>query len=70
MWMQILLKDHNVPSPKVPRLWCDNIEAKYLSSNPMLHVRTRLIVADYHFVRERVVRKMLEIDFVPSNDRD
>jgi hypothetical protein len=48
------------------KLWCDNIGVKYLSSNPVFHARTKHIEVYYHFVRERVPRKLLEIDSVPS----
>jgi hypothetical protein len=35
MWMQTLLKELKVPRPSAIRLWCDNIGAKYLSTNPI-----------------------------------
>lgn len=69
MWIQILLKEIGIESPKAARLWCDNIGAKYLSANPIFHARTKHIEVDYHFVRERVSRKLLEIDYVPSADQ-
>jgi hypothetical protein len=53
----------------VSKLWCDNIRAKYLSANPVFHARTKHIEVDYHFGRERVTRKLLEIDFVSSRDQ-
>jgi hypothetical protein len=37
MWFQALLKELQVSSPKSARLWCDNMGAKYLSSNPVFH---------------------------------
>jgi hypothetical protein len=40
-----------------------------LSSNPVFHARTKLIEVEYHFVRERVARKLLEIDFVSTRDK-
>jgi hypothetical protein len=49
MWMQILYKELNIFSPKMARLWCDNIKAKYLSSNPVFYARTKNIKVDYHF---------------------
>jgi hypothetical protein len=36
-WLQTLLKEIGVSSPKQERLWCDNLGAKYLASNPMFH---------------------------------
>jgi hypothetical protein len=68
MWIQTLLKELNIPSPKVARLWCDNIGAKYLSANPVFHGRSKHIEVCYHFVRERIFRKLLNIDFISSKD--
>jgi histone deacetylase 1/2 len=69
MWIQTLLQELKVSTPKAAKLWCDNIGAKYLSANPVFHARTKHIEVDYHFVRERVARGLLEIDFVPSGDQ-
>jgi hypothetical protein len=54
MWVQTLLKELNIFSSKAAMLWCDNLEAKYLSANPVFYDRTNHIEVDYHFVRERV----------------
>jgi histone deacetylase 1/2 len=51
------------------RIWCDNVGAKYLSSNPVFHARTKHIEVDFHFVRERVLSNQLQIDFVPTGDQ-
>jgi hypothetical protein len=69
MWVQTLLKKLNIFSPKAARLWCDNLGVKYLSANPVFHGRTKHIEVDYHFIRERVFRKLLIIDFVSSKDQ-
>jgi histone deacetylase 1/2 len=69
IWIQTLLKELKVSSPPVARLWCDNMGAKYLASNPVFHARTKHIEVDFHFVRERVNSKLLQIDFVPSEDQ-
>jgi hypothetical protein len=69
MWIQTLLKELKVASLPVARLWCDNMGAKYLASNPVFHARTKHIEVDFHFVRERVNNKLLQIDFVPSEDQ-
>jgi hypothetical protein len=59
MWIQILLKEIGIPCPSQARLWCDNLGAKYLASNPVFHERVKHIEIDYHFVRERVVKGLL-----------
>jgi hypothetical protein len=69
MWVQTLLKELNIRSPSKAMLWCDNIGAKYLSANPVFHDRSKHIEVEYHFVSERVFRKLLNIDFVSSKDQ-
>jgi histone deacetylase 1/2 len=69
MWVQILLKEIGVYSPRAAKLWCDNLGAKYLTSNPVFHARTKHIEVDYHFVRDRVNQRLLEVDFVSSKDQ-
>jgi len=68
MWIQKLLDELGVQHPRAARLWCDNIGAKYLSANPVFHARTKHIEIDFHFVRERVAQKLLEIRFINSAD--
>jgi histone deacetylase 1/2 len=69
MWIQTLLMELGVSAPKAATLWCDNIGAKYLSSNPVFHARTKHIEVDYHFVRERVAMKLLNIEYVSTKDQ-
>jgi hypothetical protein len=67
--VQSLLKELGVSQERVPILWCDNIGATYLSSNPVFHPRTKHIEVDFHFVRERLARKQLQIKFISSKDQ-
>jgi hypothetical protein len=69
MWIQILLTKIGIQSSAQAKLWYDNLGAKYLASNPVLHGRTKHIEVDYHFVRERVAKKLLQIEFVPTGDQ-
>jgi histone deacetylase 1/2 len=69
MWLQTLLDELGVAQSKTAVLWCDNIGATYLSANPVFHARTKHIEVDYHFVRERVARKLLDIRFISSGDQ-
>jgi hypothetical protein len=59
MWIQALLCEPGVSCPKSARLWCDNMGAKYLSSNLVFHSRMKHIEVDYHFIRDQVMKWLL-----------
>ena len=69
MWIQTLLIELGVEAPRAAKLWCDNIGVKYLSANPVFHARTKHIEVDYHFVRERVARKLLDIEYISTKEQ-
>ena len=52
-----------------PVLWSDNLGATYLSANPVFHARTKHIEVDFHFVRERVAAKALDVRFISSKEQ-
>ena len=63
------LPEQNINLNRGSCLWCGNIGATYLPANPVFHARTKHIEIDFHFVRERVANKQLEIRFVHSRDQ-
>jgi len=69
LWIRSLLQELRLPLSGPPKVWCDNIGATYLSVNPVFHARTKHVAIDFHFVRELVASKDLEILFVPSADQ-
>lgn len=69
IWVKALLSELGVKLKEKPCLWCDNIGATYLSANPVFHPRTKHIEIDFHFVRERVASKQLDIKFISSKDQ-
>lgn len=69
MWIMKLLNELKVFHPMTAVLWCDNIGATYLSQNPVFHARMKHIEVDYHFVREQVARRLLDILFVSTKDQ-
>lgn len=69
MWLQTLLDELSISCPRNATLWCDNIGAKYMSSNPIFNSRTKHVEVDYHFVRERVLQKRLNVQYISTKDQ-
>jgi hypothetical protein len=43
--------------------------AKFLAFNLIFHGRMKHVEVDYHFVRERVSKNLLDVDYVPTEDQ-
>ena len=69
IWLQSLCRELGISQPHAPILWCDNIGATYLTANPVFHARTKHIELDYHFVREQVSKKLLDVRFISGKDQ-
>ena len=52
-----------------PRIWCDNISAIAIASNPVFYGRTKHVEVDYHYMRDKVVNKELLVSFIPTTDQ-
>ena len=68
-WLRQVLCDLGLFLASAPIIWCDNTSALALASNPVFHGRTKHIEVDYHFVREKVVRGDISIQFISTDDQ-
>lgn len=50
-------------------IYCDNIEATQLSSNPIFHSCMKHVAIDYHFIRDQVQSGQLRVTHVSSADQ-
>lgn len=64
-----ILSELGISLTQPPTLWYDNIGATYLSLNPVMHSRTKHVELDYHFVREGVATKSLQVSFISTKDQ-
>lgn len=68
-WIQSLLQDIGCMSSTVPNLWCDNIGANYLTANPVFHARSKHLEVDFHFVRDKVQKNEVCVQYICSKDQ-
>ncbi|GJS27727.1 ribonuclease H-like domain-containing protein [Tanacetum coccineum] len=65
-WLRNLLRELHTPLSSATLVYCDNVSAVYLSSNPVQHQRTKHIEIDIHFVRDLVAAGQVRVLHVPS----
>jgi hypothetical protein len=65
-WLRQLLQELHRPLSSATVVFCDNVSAIYMSSNPVQHRRTKHIEIDIHFVREKVSLGEVRVLHVPS----
>ncbi|KAI5335957.1 hypothetical protein L3X38_026091 [Prunus dulcis] len=68
-WIRQVLQDVKFFLPNPPLVYCDNLSALALSSNPVYHSRIKHLDIDYHFVREKVQKKDLLVQYVPTEEQ-
>lgn len=65
VWLKRLFEEI-APLAEIPILLVDNASAVQLTKNPEYHQRTKHIDVRYHFVREKVLARELEVQHVPG----
>jgi hypothetical protein len=65
-WLRQLLQELRRPPTSATIVFCDNVSAQYLATNPVQHHRTKHIEIDLHFVRDRVALGEVKVLHVPS----
>jgi histone deacetylase 1/2 len=68
-WIRSLLEELKLPILRKPVLWCDNLSAKALASNPVMHARSKHIEIDVHYIRDQVLQNKITISYVPTADQ-
>uniref|UniRef100_A0A803PTI6 Reverse transcriptase Ty1/copia-type domain-containing protein n=1 Tax=Cannabis sativa TaxID=3483 RepID=A0A803PTI6_CANSA len=68
-WLESLVKEMRFNLPSTLVIWCDNMSAITLASNPIYHARTKHIELDVHFIRDRVLQKKVEVRHIPNQEQ-
>uniref|UniRef100_A0A0A1X768 Retrovirus-related Pol polyprotein from transposon TNT 1-94 n=1 Tax=Zeugodacus cucurbitae TaxID=28588 RepID=A0A0A1X768_ZEUCU len=68
VYLRRLLKEMGCSSEDPILLKGDNMSAIQISKNPVFHKRTKHIEIKYHYIRDVVERKEIELEYVSTND--
>jgi hypothetical protein len=68
-WLRMLLKELQVPLLSPPKIWCDNLGAIALASNPIYHGHTKHVEINYHFIREKILHKDIVARYISTTDQ-
>ncbi|XP_042426028.1 uncharacterized mitochondrial protein AtMg00810-like [Zingiber officinale] len=68
MWLRRLFEDLHVPIDQPIPIHRDNLSAIKLTSNPVFHARTKHIELEHHFIREKVLDRIIDMVAVKSED--
>lgn len=66
LWMNTQLTDYGFFYDKIP-IYCDSKSAIVISCNSVLHSRTKHIAVRYHFIKEHVEKRTVELYFVKTD---
>jgi hypothetical protein len=69
VWLQKLLSDLGQSVDAHVVIYCDNISSILLANNPVYHDRTKHIEVHYHFIREKVLAKEIDLIHVSIEDQ-
>jgi hypothetical protein len=62
VWLQKIFSDSGQLVDTLVVIYCDNISSILLANNPIYHARTKHIKVHYHFIKEKILVK--EIDLI------
>jgi hypothetical protein len=68
-WLRQLLDELRHPIRRATLVYCDNISAIYLSTDPVQHQRTKHIEIDLHFVRDKVATGAVRVLHAPTTSQ-
>ncbi|KAK4269211.1 hypothetical protein QN277_022399 [Acacia crassicarpa] len=68
-WLSSLMAEIGLFIRQPSLIWCDNLSAQALASNPVHHARSKHIEIDVHFIRDQVMNGAIQIRYLPSSNQ-
>lgn len=69
VWLRQLLHDVNISVDEASKLFVDNQSAIRLIHNPEFHKRTKHIDIRFHFIREQLHNKVIDVQYKCSEEQ-
>ena len=69
IWLKNMLKKIKLVQESPTEIYVDNKSALALAKNPVFHERSKHIDTRYHYIRECIGRKEVELKYVKSHDQ-
>ena len=69
IWLRNLLKELGLPQEEPSEIYVDNKSTIVLFKNSVFHDRSKHIDTRYHFIRECIAGKEVQIKYVKSQDQ-
>ncbi|KAL4348689.1 hypothetical protein GQ457_17G010100 [Hibiscus cannabinus] len=69
IWLKRLVEELHLPQEGPTKICIDNKSAQALAKNPISHDRSKHIDTIYHFIREHIANKEVELKFVKTQDQ-
>ena len=66
VWLRKLFKELGTCDGKPTVIWIDNQSAIKLAKNPEYHKRTKHIDFKFHYVREKIANRDIEVKYIPT----
>jgi hypothetical protein len=69
VWLRNLLKELGMSQKEPTTIFVDNKSSIALAKNPVFHDRSKHIDTRYHYIRECIERKDVQVEYVKSQDQ-
>jgi len=69
VWLMSLLKDLGFKKLNLMTIFCNNEGSMKLVYNPIFHFKTKHITIHYHFVKEKVENKEIQVQCRPTTEQ-
>ncbi|MCO5587782.1 hypothetical protein L7F22_041734 [Adiantum nelumboides] len=68
VWLICIMADLGVVQDTANTIYTDSQSTLAVTRNPVFHACTKHIEVHYHYVRERLSAKEINLDYVPTQD--